>query len=189
VKVCCVAKSLFPQELANSTCAEPISIFSIIEQKQVSWIERDIAEKDENYFQLIAYILIRRQDEKFFCYQRTGSEKRLYGLYSLGLGGHIETSDKKETLKETLEFSMLRELSEELSNFEPSKTKMSYLGMINENRTEVGRVHVGMVYLCECLGNYIPLCAQETKISSWKTFNEIKLLQKESWSDLALKLL
>lgn len=189
MKICCVSVEKIPEEIKNSTSffREDYSVF--IKNEDVVWIERSTAETDFNYKQLIPYVLLQRADGKFACYQRHGTETRLHGKWSAGIGGHIDEPDKQDSLAETIETGMLRELTEELLNFEPTKISPNYLGIINETESEVGFVHLGIVYIAKCSENYEPIPADELRLMEWKTIKEIKEFQKELWTELAFKLL
>lgn len=188
MKICCVPLEKIPERIRNSTSSfkEDYSVF--IKNEDVIWVERPVAEKNFNYKQLIPYVLLQRADGKFACYQRHGTETRLHGKWSAGVGGHIDEPDKQDSLKATLETGMLRELGEELENFDRTKISLSYLGIINEIESEVGHVHLGIVYIAKCEENYEPKPASELKLMDWKTISEIQELEKELWTELAFKL-
>jgi predicted NUDIX family phosphoesterase len=153
------------------------------------WVERSLAEKDPSYKQIIPYIIVQNSAGQFLCYPRHGAEERLHGYYSCGIGGHIDEVDKRESFAETVRVGMTRELSEEISNFAPELVELSFKGIINETESEVGQVHLGVVYLARCRGAYLPLPSEETGGMEWKTAEELASLEKELWSDLALGLL
>ena len=78
---------------------------SLLENPQLFFMQRDLAENDPNYKQLIPYVVFQ-SPKGFFSYQRgnASSETRLRMLRSLGVGGHIErkkmaTSGKTVILK------------------------------------------------------------------------------------------
>ena len=91
-------------------------------------------------------------------------------------------------VRKTVEKGMYRELSEELTNFQQDKIDLKYLGIINEVESEVGLVHLGIVYIAECKNGYIPEAASELKNMDWKTVAEIDMLEKELWTTLAFRL-
>lgn len=84
---------------------------------------------------------------------------------------------------------MYRELSEELKNFQKEKISLEYRGIINEVKTKVGLVHIGLVFFARCLEGYLPEPSDELAGLEWKYIDEIKKLKKEFWSDLALGLI
>jgi predicted NUDIX family phosphoesterase len=107
------------------------------------YIDRDIAENDKSYKQVIPYCFITRGTE-VFCYQRSskGSENRLHEMYSLGVGGHINPVDGNSN--ETLSLACKRELDEEISysGFAGS----TFVGLINDDSDDVNSVHFGVVF-------------------------------------------
>lgn len=188
MKIMCVEKSKLPKQYADSTIAVKDDIFDYFNNSDIKWIERSVAEKDFTYKQFIPYILFKRADGLFACYQRHGTEKRLHNKYSAGIGGHIDKPDNQNDVRKTVEKGMYRELSEELTNFQQDKIDLKYLGIINEVESEVGLVHLGIVYIAECKDGYIPEAASELKNMDWKTVAEIAMLEKELWTTLAFRL-
>ncbi|MEE3314821.1 MAG: hypothetical protein VZR56_11775, partial [Treponema sp.] len=124
----------------------------------------------------------------FAIYQRHGTETRLHDKYSAGVGGHVDESDNQNDAKKTLEMGLYRDLGEELTNFQRDMVDLKYLGIINEIESEVGLVHIGLVYIAECKDGYIPKAASELKNMEWKSTDEIAKLDKELWTELAFRL-
>src|SRR6266851_7883968 len=58
------------------------------------YLNRSEAEQDRRYKQVIPYVLLIC-DDRLLRYRRGrgGEEKRLHGLYSVGIGGHISEED------------------------------------------------------------------------------------------------
>lgn len=107
---------------------------------------RTEAEQDRRYKQLIPYVLILCQG-KILRYRRGkgGQETRLHGLFSVGIGGHI--SDEDHGLFSTgigYEEGMRRELMEEVAI---KQVDAPPVALINDDSTEVGYVHFGVVHL------------------------------------------
>jgi predicted NUDIX family phosphoesterase len=188
MKIFCIKTECLPGEWAGESGALFAPFFSCIHEADAAWIERGDAEKDENYRQIIPYVLLKKASGEFLCYPRHGSEERLHGLYSCGVGGHIDVCDKKNTMRETVYAGMMRELSEELENFDETFIKMEYKGVINETKSAVGRVHLGLVFLAECAEGYEPKAASELAGSFWASKEMISALNMEEWSKLALHL-
>lgn len=112
------------------------------------------AERDERYKQLVVYVLLEHEG-RFACYSRCApdGEPRLDGRGSIGFGGHIDSGDVGErpaNIDEAQAEAMLlrvgeREVHEEVviaGDYEPS-----WLGVVNDDRDAVGRVHLGFVHL------------------------------------------
>jgi predicted NUDIX family phosphoesterase len=107
---------------------------------------RSEAELDKRYKQLIPYVLIICNG-RILRYRRGkgGQETRLHGLYSVGIGGHI--SDEDDGLfssRAGYQEGMRRELLEEV---EVEQVNEAAVGVINDDSTEVGQVHFGVVHL------------------------------------------
>ncbi len=80
---------------------------------------------------------------------RGQSEARLHGAWSIGLGGHIEPEDGAGNPVDAAGFfeqALRRELSEELDLRRVQLPAPTFLGLLNDDSTEVGRVHAGLVY-------------------------------------------
>jgi predicted NUDIX family phosphoesterase len=117
----------------------------------VTYINRSEAEQDRRYKQLIPYALIICGD-KILRYRRGkgGQETRLHGLYSVGVGGHISEEDHGlfEHAQASIGYheAMQRELMEEV---EIEVTKDTAVAVINDDSTEVGYVHLGIVHIVQ----------------------------------------
>ena len=112
----------------------------------VIYLNRSEAELDKRYKQLIPYALIICGD-KILRYRRGkgGQETRLHGLYSVGVGGHISEEDNGLfTSGIGYHDAMRRELMEEVSI---DVTQEMAVGVINDDSTEVGFVHLGVVHI------------------------------------------
>ena len=109
-------------------------------------MNRSEAEQDKRYKQLIPYALIICGD-KILRYRRGkgGQETRLHGLYSVGVGGHISEEDNGLfTQGIGYQEAMRRELMEEVSI---DATQEMAVAVINDDSTEVGFVHLGIVHI------------------------------------------
>lgn len=193
MKICCVKTDSLPKNITEKTDSFRAD-FDFIKKENIEWIERKEAETNFSYKQIIPYVILRQQDGKIACYKRHGTEERLHGLFSCGFGGHIEQCDSGGSVLETIKNGMLRELSEEVSNFSPSLLgkndfELSYLGVINEVESEAGLVHLGVVFIGKCKNGFVPKEADETKGLEWKSVEELSDLRTELWTTLALKLL
>lgn len=151
------------------------------------WLSRSLAEADPRHKQPIPYILARHRG-RFACYWRRGSERRLHGLGSVGIGGHVEAGDAADTLVDTLWRAARRELAEELPG-RSDETPLTLLGLINEEESGVGRVHVGLVLLAELPGERPPQGGSELIDLDWLAPDAARQRPLECWSQLALDLL
>lgn len=109
--------------------------------KEFLW--REDMEEDTNYKQIIPYLIFNFQD-KFFLMQRksSASESRLKNKYSLGIGGHIRQEDMQTN--DIFEWAK-REFAEEV-NYK-GNISIKPIGVINDDGSSVGKVHMGFVFL------------------------------------------
>jgi predicted NUDIX family phosphoesterase len=117
---------------------------------KVLYLNRSAAEQDKRYKQLIPYVLIVCQD-KILRYRRGrgGQETRLHGLFSVGIGGHISEEDHGLfSQAQGYEEGMWRELKEEVDiDVVKDRVQQSIVAVINDDSTEVGYVHFGVVHI------------------------------------------
>lgn len=114
---------------------------------KMEFMERGLAEHNFTYKQFITYSILRH-DQNILRYKRTtkATESRLHGLYSIGWGGHVNTFDNVLPLWDDsiITQTAQRELKEEINIKTFSSSKL--VGFINDDSTEVGQVHFGIVY-------------------------------------------
>jgi predicted NUDIX family phosphoesterase len=118
----------------------------------MTYRSRGEMEQDPSHKQLIPYVILRHfhpeAGETVFQYRRGKGqgERRLHSKRSVGIGGHICVDD--ETSDQDLhpyEEGMRRELAEEVDIRTPFTQRL--VGLINDDKTDVGRVHLGVVHL------------------------------------------
>jgi len=114
---------------------------------------RAAMERDPRFKQVIPYLVLRDGDRYFLMRRsRAGGDERLHDRFSIGVGGHVNPGDID------LAGGLAREWSEELAaDFVPA---FRLVGLLNDDETEVGRVHLGVVYLAEAAGR--PVRVRET---------------------------
>lgn len=114
------------------------------------FMERPAAEIDPTHKQLIPYTIFHHQG-RYLIYTRGGSsgEKRLVAKKSIGIGGHINPIDQhQDGLGKSMYFNAVeREIAEELQL--GGTHTQTVIGLINDDATEVGSVHLGVVHLFE----------------------------------------
>ncbi len=118
---------------------------AILDPSAFSFRPRYEVETDPSFKQLIPYIVLKCGDAVFH-YRRgsSGTEKRLEALRSIGIGGHISEADAAggDDLYQT---GMMRELTEEVELGCGFRERC--VGFINDDRTPVGSVHLGVVHV------------------------------------------
>ncbi len=147
---------------------------------------RSTVETDPAFKQLIPYVVLRCGDD-LFHYRRgaSGTETRLRALRSIGIGGHISEADAAGGA-DPYRAGMLREVTEEVVI--ASAYRERFLGFINDDRTFVGSVHLGVVHLFELeTGRAIP---REDALADagFAPLAELKETQDqfETWSQFVL---
>jgi predicted NUDIX family phosphoesterase len=114
---------------------------------------RSAMEEDPTFKQVIPYLVLRDSD-RYFLMRRTraGGDARLHDRWSIGVGGHLNPGDGD------LAGGLLREWGEELvADFVPD---FRIVGLLNDDTTAVGRVHLGAVYVADAAGR--PVTIRET---------------------------
>jgi predicted NUDIX family phosphoesterase len=192
--VLCVLRFGLPDDwLQELTCLtmEEKELYQILSNAGTRWMPRDKAEDNRAYKQLIPYIIIQTADGfQTACYRRKGREKRLHGLWSLGVGGHINSDDmsKKYTpLSAVVSRGMQRELKEEFVEI-PGNLLPVFCGIINEEKTTVGHVHLGLVYRLYVQNKRHITPGAELDSFSWVETKRISEMKMELWSEMAAKL-
>ncbi len=118
---------------------------------------RPEAEKRTDWKQPIPYIMVTK-NEKVFATRRTelSGEERLHNKISVGIGGHMRPGQQRPdaSFDGLLWRNLYRELTEELT-FDPTippaelQKYLHMVGVLNDDRDEVGRCHFGLVYLLQ----------------------------------------
>lgn len=149
--------------------------------KNKEFISREHAETNFNYKQIIPYLVFAFQDKLFLMQRKsTSSEQRLSNKFSLGIGGHIREEDI--TNDSIIDWSK-REFAEEIDytgNFQ-----IKPIGIINDDSNDVGKVHIGFVFLLIGDSNNIKV-RSELKSGNLYTHQECEKYfnNMESWSQL-----
>ncbi|MCS1410353.1 MAG: hypothetical protein M2R45_03545 [Verrucomicrobia subdivision 3 bacterium] len=175
-----------------------VELLSSLSELPPVWMPRPQAEHDPTFKQWIPYVILKNAQESLAVYTRCGTETRLYGRWSLGIGGHVNPADADghdgagaTKWRSLLWNGLRRELGEEYPGARTGRTK--FLGLIHESRSAVGRVHIGAVFIHEPTSlndvpgselfdlRWLDLASIGSKAWPWKHF--------ELWSRLAVKLL
>jgi predicted NUDIX family phosphoesterase len=152
--------------------------------KNHSFLDRDIAEYDYDYRQIIPYIIVKNEDS-YLLLKRLNkqTEKRLHGKYSLGVGGHINP-DPSNKYENVIMSGLYRELNEEISIKEPFE--LTFAGVINNQTSDVGKVHVGFLYILEASSLDFEVLEKEKMTGEWVTQKELTAYYEylEGWSQI-----
>lgn len=143
------------------------------------FIDRATAEVSPQYKQIIPYVVIRHGDA-FYLLQRTPrqTEARLHHKLSLGIGGHInpDTPDLLDGLR--------KELEEEVDV--AGDYDLTFAGILNDDATEVGSVHLGAVFVLDAHDDRVSIRETEKMTGRWAERAELARVRAdlESWSQI-----
>ena len=126
---------------------------TLLSPANVLFRPRGEVEKDPSFKQLIPYMIFSHTTPEgavsLFQYVRGkgAGESRLRSKRSIGVGGHLSADDVTKNSQDFYREGMLRELREEVVL--DSTFTEECVGMINDDQTEVGKVHLGIVHRFE----------------------------------------
>jgi predicted NUDIX family phosphoesterase len=162
---------------------------TILDIKNNSFMSRALAETNPDFKQIIPYVVIT--DGKSILHYVRGKkagEQRLVAKGSVGIGGHI--NDEDHTLfafgLQAFQEAVKREVCEELAI--QGEFNARPVGLINDDSTEVGRVHFGVVHVLFCNPEEVKKNEQVITQVEFIPIEELKAKreQMETWSQLCL---
>jgi predicted NUDIX family phosphoesterase len=162
---------------------------TLLDPSYTSYRPRNEVEDDPSLKQLIPYCIFRCGNE-IFHYTRSSKQGdgRLRSKRSIGIGGHISTIDRKES-GDVYREGMWREINEEVHL--EGEWREKCVGLINDDETEVGRVHLGVVHIFEL--DEPQVRAREESITQSGFAQPAQLIQEldqfETWSQICLNYL
>ena len=123
------------------------------------FVDRAEAEVSPQWRQIIPYVVLQH-GKAFFLVRRTRkqNEARLHDKLSLGIGGHINPGHD-------LVGGLQQELGEEMQLDDPYT--LAFAGILNDESTEVGRVHLGAVYLLHATSDRVRVLETEKMSGEW----------------------
>jgi predicted NUDIX family phosphoesterase len=143
------------------------------------FMARDAAEQDPGHKQVIPYLVLRDGDRWFLMRRtRAGGDARLHDRWSIGVGGHLNPGDAD------VEGCLRREWAEELAaGFVP---EFAPVGLLNDDTTAVGAVHLGFVYLADAAGRDVAIRETDKLSGAFAFTAEVAAVREgmETWSRL-----
>jgi predicted NUDIX family phosphoesterase len=175
-----VIDELCPQTFGRETEAVRLAILA-----KGHFLDRKIAEHDFQHKQVIPYVVIRHED-RYLLMRRTSkqTETRLHDKFSLGVGGHINNLDTSDVGCDVIMSGMRRELNEEIQI--ESEESCELVGIINDDSTEVARVHMGLVFVLTTSSPDYKIMEPDKYTAEWKSAEEMADYQgrMESWAQI-----
>jgi predicted NUDIX family phosphoesterase len=146
-------------------------------------------EDDPAFKQIIPYVLFRCGGLAFRYTRGAGQgEARLHARQSIGVGGHVDEADAdgRATL-DAYEMALLRELDEEVHLGSPGTIRR--VGLINDDSTPVGRVHLGVVHVYDLERPEVSPREEGLAEAGFSTLADLAAGadRLESWSRIALE--
>lgn len=156
--------------------------FEALVANEGSFRDRAAMEQDGAWKQVIPYLVLR-DGPRYFLMRRTraGGDARLHDRWSIGVGGHLNPGDGD------LAGGLRREWAEEVeADFEPA---FELVGLLNDDTTDVGRVHVGAVYVADAAGRRVAIRETEKLEGSFADAAAVAAVEDrlETWSALVFR--
>jgi predicted NUDIX family phosphoesterase len=158
----------------------------LLDPVNLSYRHRDQVEDDPTFKQIIPYVVLKWRDQLFnYVRGKRASETRLQTLRSLGVGGHINPDDTN-LFDSPYRQAMLREVAEEVRL--ETEYEESCLGLINDDSTPVGQVHLGIVHVFELAAPKAQRREQGLTKAGFTGLAELRRARSEfeSWSQFVL---
>lgn len=162
---------------------------AILDRQQNSFLPRAQAETDPSYKQIIPYVVIT-DGTSILHYVRgkKAGEQRLVAKGSIGIGGHINDADHSLFVTDLQAFrdAVAREVNEELTI--QGAFDATPVGLINDDSTEVGQVHFGIVHVMFRAPGQVKKNEQVITQVEFLPMEQLQARrdQMETWSQLCL---
>lgn len=165
----------------------------LLKPELMSYRPRAEMEKDPSFKQFIPYVIFRHTDDvgnvSLFQYTRGKGqgEARLHAKRSIGIGGHISSDDAAIVGSHPYEEGLRRELAEEVSI--DTAYRESCIGLINDDETEVGKVHLGVVHIFDVNEPRVEPRETDICLTGFRPLAELLAArdQFETWSKICLE--
>ncbi len=153
------------------------------------FLPRSQAENDPTHKQIIPYVLIAHGG-KILHYVRgkKAGEQRLVAKGSIGIGGHMNDTDESLFAfdENAYRAGVEREVTEEITIGSAFEDRI--VALLNDDTTEVGRVHLGIVHIFKLAEPAVE--KREAMITNLAFLSREELLARrdvlETWSQLCL---
>jgi predicted NUDIX family phosphoesterase len=162
--------------------SDGLADFEAVVARDGRFLSRADVEPDRSWKQVIPYLVLR-DGERYFLMRRTqaGGDARLHDRWSIGVGGHLNPGDGD------LAGGLRREWREEVrAAFEP---EFRLIGLLNDDSTDVGSVHVGAVYVADAAGRPVEIRETDKLTGAFADPTDVAAVvdRMESWSALVFE--
>ena len=153
------------------------------------FLPRAKAEQDPAHKQIIPYAILVCGDRVLhYVRGKKAGEQRLVAKGSIGIGGHM--NDEDESLfawdEQAYRAGVEREVNEEVEISSPFEDRI--VALLNDDTTEVGRVHLGIVHVFRLAEPKVQ--KREAMITNLQFLGKADLQQRrenlESWSQICV---
>src|SRR5881397_3127950 len=153
------------------------------------FLPRPEAEINPAYKQIIPYALIAFENKMaYYVRGKKAGEQRLVAKGSIGIGGHMNETDESLFALDEAAYraGVEREVNEEIKIESPFEDRI--VALLNDDTTEVGRVHLGIVHVFKLAEPKIE--KREAMITGLTFLRKEELLTRraslESWSQICM---
>ncbi|HEY1582932.1 MAG TPA: hypothetical protein VGF73_07530 [Chthoniobacterales bacterium] len=153
------------------------------------FLARASAENDPTHKQIIPYALLVCGDRVLhYVRGKKAGEQRLVAKGSIGIGGHM--NDEDESLfawdEQAYRAGVEREVNEEVQIDSPFEDRI--VALLNDDTTEVGRVHLGVVHIFRLTEEKVQKREAMITNLSFLTKAELEARREnlETWSQICL---
>ena len=161
------------------------------------FMARSLAEVDSSFKQIIPYVvLVCEGNVLSYVRGKRGGESRLHDRRSIGIGGHVNPADDMPLYSHddpgemfrTYQKAVEREVREEIDIDPRVERSERIVALINDDSTDVGRVHVGIVHVWELSSPRVARREQAITQLSFLPPDELRAHRDsmESWSAFCL---
>ncbi len=164
-------------------------LHALLDPRHGLFLPRPAAEHDPSFKQLIPYVLLAHGGRVLhYVRGKKGGEARLAAKGSIGIGGHVNRTDHPTGPPDADAFArgVRRELREEIVFTGSPEPRAAAL--LNDDSTEVGRVHLGVVYVLELTDPAVTAGESEITQLEWCEPAELHARRDamESWSQICV---
>lgn len=153
------------------------------------FLPRAQAETDPTHKQIIPYVLVAHGDRVLhYVRGKKAGEQRLVSKGSIGIGGHMNDTDESLFAFDEAAYraGVEREVNEEITIDSPFEDRV--VALLNDDTTEVGRVHLGIVHVFRLAEPKVE--KREAMITNLSFLTREELLARrdnlETWSQICV---